>query len=693
MSPRTLALISALMCTATFAQDQRVIDSLQRVVEGASHDSLRFDALLGLAGERIGSDPEAALGYCVRAREIAGATGRPADPGEAEGWLGYIEEQRGHLPLALQHYARSLRRAELVHDTAGIATVLNNMGAIYKDQGRIAEAIEAHTRSLRMRKARNDSAGIATSLNNIGLILYDQGRIAEATEQFADALRIYERLGDREGVATALHNIAGIYRDQGDHEEALAYFKRALLLYKGLGDLYSEAGTEDNIGGVLEAQGRDREASSHYRKALELHARVSDQRGMGYSLRNIAGIELRSGQLDSANAHARRALELFNESDDKRGRASALWMAGQALHRLGRRAEAETAASEALALARELGYPQQLRDAADLLARLHRENGDWEAALRMQDLYHAMRDSVMNQDARRSAIRQQYRYAYERKETQLRAEQTARDLSAAVAMQRERNRRNLLLLGGLGALLLAVGLFSRVRHLRRSRAEIQRERDLSERLLLNILPEEVAAELKEKGAAEARHMENVTVLFTDFKGFTEIAERLSPQALVHDINECFSAFDQICEKHGIEKIKTIGDAYMAAGGLPVPNLTHARDVVAASLEMRDFIAEEKARRMTAGRPYFEIRIGVHTGPVVAGIVGVKKFQYDIWGDTVNTASRMESSGEAGQVNISEATYALVKDDASFRFVPRGMVQVKGKGEMRMFFARRSDEAA
>ena len=196
--------------------------------------------------------------------------------------------------------------------------------------------------------------------------------------------------------------------------------------------------------------------------------------------------------------------------------------------------------------------------------------------------------------------------------------------------------------------------------MRRARAEIQRERDVSESLLLNILPEEVAAELKEKGAAEARLLENVTVLFTDFKDFTRMAERLSPQELVHDINQCFSAFDRICEKHGIEKIKTIGDAYMAAGGLPVPNLTHARDVVAAALKMRDFIAEEKARRMTAGRPYFEIRIGVHTGPVVAGIVGVKKFQYDIWGDTVNTASRMESSGEAGRVNISETTYALVK---------------------------------
>ncbi len=215
--------------------------------------------------------------------------------------------------------------------------------------------------------------------------------------------------------------------------------------------------------------------------------------------------------------------------------------------------------------------------------------------------------------------------------------------------------------------------------------ELREEKKRSDDLLLNILPEEVAEELKANGQALAKHFQNVTVLFTDFKGFTAMSEQLTPTQLVKDIHECFSAFDRITEKYGVEKIKTIGDSYMAVGGLPTPNTTHAVDVVKAALEIRDFIAEGKARKVAAGLPYFEIRIGVHTGAVVAGIVGVKKFAYDIWGDTVNTASRMESSGEAGQVNISGTTYALVKEEPGFIFTSRGMVPAKGKGDLAMYF--------
>jgi class 3 adenylate cyclase/ligand-binding sensor domain-containing protein len=214
---------------------------------------------------------------------------------------------------------------------------------------------------------------------------------------------------------------------------------------------------------------------------------------------------------------------------------------------------------------------------------------------------------------------------------------------------------------------------------------ITTEKKRSEELLLNILPSETAEELKQYGSAKARNYDTVTVLFTDFQGFSYHAEKLTPEQLVAKIDHCFKAFDQIMDEYNIEKIKTIGDAYMAAAGLPKTNTSNPVDAVRAGLKIRDFMLQSKEESKAKGQEPFEIRIGIHTGPVVAGIVGIKKFAYDIWGDTVNLASRMESSGEIGKVNISQNTYELLKDRQEFTFVSRGKIKAKNKGEIEMYF--------
>lgn len=216
-------------------------------------------------------------------------------------------------------------------------------------------------------------------------------------------------------------------------------------------------------------------------------------------------------------------------------------------------------------------------------------------------------------------------------------------------------------------------------------AELNEEKDRSDDLLNNILPAEVAAELKAKGHADARHFDRVTVLLSDFKNFTLLSERMTPAELVDELNTCFETFDRIMERHGIEKIKTIGDAYLAAGGLPDPLHGSPMEVVKAALEMQSFMDRHRSEREARGKPVFEMRVGIHTGPVVAGIVGVKKFAYDIWGDTVSTTSYLESNCEVGQVNISQSTYALVKDAPGLSFALRGRMEVKGRGEMEMYF--------
>ncbi len=211
------------------------------------------------------------------------------------------------------------------------------------------------------------------------------------------------------------------------------------------------------------------------------------------------------------------------------------------------------------------------------------------------------------------------------------------------------------------------------------------ERKKSEKLLLNILPEKIAIELKKNDVVVPVKYPSVSVLFTDMAGFTTIAEKMKPEELLTELDDIFSVFDSIVKKHGVEKVKTIGDAYMAAGGIPVANKTNAVDTVLCAIEFQKYMQFLKVKRQLEGKSFFELRMGIHTGGVVAGVIGREKIAYDIWGDTVNTASRMESSGVVGEINISASTYELVKDFFVCEY--RGKISAKNKGEIDMYLIK------
>jgi class 3 adenylate cyclase len=210
--------------------------------------------------------------------------------------------------------------------------------------------------------------------------------------------------------------------------------------------------------------------------------------------------------------------------------------------------------------------------------------------------------------------------------------------------------------------------------------------DKSDRLLLNILPSEVADELKEKGEVTPVHFESVTIMFTDFKDFTHIAEGMSPSQLIRELDGYFTQFDKTIERYHLEKLKTIGDSYMCAGGIPRISNTHPVEACLAALEIQSFMSQMKEVKEKMKEPFWELRLGIHSGSVMAGVVGEKKFAYDVWGDTVNTASRMEFSGTPGKINISQATYELVKEYFDCEF--RGEVEAKNKGKIKMYYLNR-----
>lgn len=263
----------------------------------------------------------------------------------------------------------------------------------------------------------------------------------------------------------------------------------------------------------------------------------------------------------------------------------------------------------------------------------------------------------------------------EQQNAQVKLKSTERNLSIALAA--------FVLAISLGLLLRYRQVRAQSRELAEKNQQIQAERNRSNELLLNILPAAVAEELKKNGKSSTRQYEEVTILFADFQNFTRIAELMPPADLVRELHHCFRGFDQIIGKYGLEKIKTIGDSYMLAGGLPEYQEGHTHQVIHAAFDMLTFLEQYNEQRRRDQLPLFEVRIGIHTGPLVAGVVGERKFAYDVWGDTVNVASRMESAGAVGKVNISESTYKLVHD--AFFCFHRGKVTVKHKGDIDMYF--------
>jgi class 3 adenylate cyclase len=383
----------------------------------------------------------------------------------------------------------------------------------------------------------------------------------------------------------------------------------------------------------------------------------------------------RQKKFDKAIKTHTEAFEISKKLDTRLDITQSLVGLAQAYSAKGDIASSIDAYKQSIEVGKPLNAVTEIKDAYQGLSNAYAQLSDYNNAFKYQNLLLAIKDTIYNINTDKKLGTLQFTFDLEKKETQINLLNKDKEIQV-----QEIKRQKLVKYGFIGGftimLSFAVVFFSQ-------RNRISKEKKRSDELLLNILPEETAEELKATGTAKTKSLDSVSVLFKDFKNFTQASEKLTPEELVAEINYCYSEFDRIITLYGIEKIKTIGDSYMCAGGLPVSNNTHPFDVVTAGLEMVKFIEKNKQERLQKGQPYFELRLGIHTGSVVAGIVGIKKFAYDIWGDTVNTASRMESSGEVGKVNISGSTYDLVKD--KFTCIYRGKIEAKNKGFIDMYF--------
>ncbi|MBL0340081.1 MAG: tetratricopeptide repeat protein [Bacteroidetes bacterium] len=517
-----------------------------------------------------------------------------------------------------------------------ISGAYNMMGIAYMMKGNNPEALKFLYKALKIRTASNDELGISYTENNLGIIYLNQNNYQESLKHFSISLKIRLKLDDKSGASNSYNNIGVIYFNLGKFQEAHMNYLKSLELANEIGDDDAAATASDNIGSIYEKQGNFAEALKHYYIGLTINKKVKNKSNMAASYGNIAGIYIQRKQYKTAKYYI----------------------------------------DSSLTIAKEIEAIDQLKYNYKSLTTLDSSQNNFRQAFENYKLHIQFRDSIINEGNIKKITEQEMQYDFDKKEAIAQGKQEKKDVIANEELKKQKLVRNGFV-GGFTIVLLFAGIFLKQRN------KIKKGKKLSDGLLLNILPEEVAEELKQKGSADARQFDEVTVMFTDFKGFTQISEKLTPKELVAEIHTCFKAFDDIISKHNIEKIKTIGDSYMCAGGLPVPNKTNALEVVNAALEIQQFMQWHLEKRKSEGKEIFEIRIGIHTGPVVAGIVGVKKFAYDIWGDTVNIASRMESSGEPGKINISGSTYEIIKNQ--FNCEHRGKIEAKNKGGIDMYF--------
>ncbi len=609
------------------------MDSLLQVIANGKTDTLQVNTYLALSRKHFSSSPDEAIRYATLALQLSKQLGFLKGQAFSYKNIGIAYFNRGRYIEAQLYYDSSLTVFQKLQDKIGVANIYNNMGNIYYQSGDDLRALELYMKQLVISEALHDTLRMSTALNNMAAVYNKKKSTTDlAIKSLQRALPLAEGMQNPEHIGTAAVNLGEIYFAEGDDSLAMKYFMQAIKAYEG----------------------------SEYAP---------------YALFDMGKLLVRQKDFARAISMLDSSYVLSQQLDSRQDMANSLIGLAQAYTGMGRLAVALDKYKQAEVLALELGSTDNQKEIYEGLTRVYSDLKDYRSAFIYQQRLIGVKDTIYNIESDKKLQGVQFSYEIDKKQNAINLLTKDQELK-----QKEISRQRLVkngFIGGFAVMLLFAAVFFRQRN------RISREKKRSDELLLNILPEETADELKATGTAKAKSFDLVTVMFTDFKNFTQASERLSAQELVNEINYCYSEFDRIITRYNIEKIKTIGDAYMCAGGIPVSNSTHPTDVVKAGLEFQQFMAKYKAERITADQPFFELRLGIHTGPVVAGIVGIKKFAYDIWGDTVNTASRMESSGEIGKVNISGDTYERIKDH--FRCTHRGKVPAKNKGEIDMYF--------
>jgi len=526
--------------------------------------------------------------------------------------------------------------AEKLHYKSGLTYCLISVGVSYWAKSDYPKALEHLFRALEIAEETRNIQAIAKSAGNLGNVYADLDDFPRALAYYNKALKISQQLGDTLSMARRMGNIGTVYKEIKDYPRALIYYKEAYRFYVSKDEKRGMSVSLANIGWVYAELKKFRESISYYEKGLKVAEESGENRWIMFCYGNM-GMDWYDLARDTSTPDLRAAIAKLSVPEKKEmlNRASQYLL------------KAIDAGKNTSALKGMIDYYMTL-------SHIYKDNGDWKNAYNTFVLSHAMKDSLNKVDRRDEVARLEARKSIDLKEKELQLQEFKLQ---NVVFQRAAF--------ALGSVLLLIILFL-----------IYQSRQKSEKLLLNMLPAKIAKRLKNKEKPIADLFDEAAVVFIDIVEFTQFSRDREPGYLITVLTDFFTRLDDLAEKYGMEKIKTIGDSYLAVSGIPEPATDSVERACKFAIECRDLMRIYK----TSDGHEIKVRIGIDAGQVVAGVIGEKKFSYDLWGDVVNTASRMESQGIPGEVQITDNV--AVKLQGKFTMRERGNIEVKGRGIMR-----------
>jgi len=554
--------------------------------------------------------------------------------------IGNIFNQISEFPLAIEYYTKALLINEEIGNLGRIAIILGNIGSVYSNLSDYSKALEYFEKKLQINEELGNKDGIARIFVNIGNVYSNLSDYTKALEYYWKSFHIIEEIGDKGLIATILGNIGVVYINLSDFSNALEYYSKSLQIDEELGNKFGLAINLGNIGIVYLNLSDYQKALEYLVKALQIHEEIGNKVGIANTLGNIGNAYNKLSDYSKALEYHLKALKVNEEIENKRGIAINLCNIGTVYSTqhstIFDSVQAEEFLQRTLSIAEEIGTKDLIKSVYEHLFSLRFYEQNFEVALQYQTKAITLEREIQSESINKQAQQYDQRRKIEEDE--------------------------------------------RARQLKLARFQEQ------ERIFHNILPITIANRLIDGEQTIAESFENVSIFFSDIVGFTTLSENIAPDKLVKGLNSIFTTFDRIATKYGLEKIKTIGDAYMAVCGVPESFEDHSYRAAKFAIEANEILP---SLQLGDDFKHLKIRIGLHCGSVVAGIIGEKKFAYDVWGDAVNVASRMESNSESSRIHISENFAKSIENYSEFSLIPRGEISVKGKGTMNTYWLEKA----